>query len=207
MKMDADARLESLGFQTMYEKISRLVRKSEPSEPISPKAANQLKRDIHRKAREIWGKNYTEQYEAFKGSLFGEKISAANMKPDQLQALERGLSELDAAIPQKVPEIRYRTNAWSVTNPIYIFEELGPEWKRPLYDRMQGMEELAKREHLELRARANQFKENLPRQSETRIGDYAISQQRNGPEILKAMGVKTPKLTPKEMAAYEFILS
>jgi hypothetical protein len=241
LKAEAEGRLESLGFQNVYEKVANMVRRSEKPVELTPKQANKLKRDAHVTARKIWGDNFGEQYEAFKDTLFGEKISAADMSPNQLQALNRGLRELqnrtkaptggsktkivkhrtvtegkwkgkapaineyEGNLVRNLPEVRHRPSAWSKENAIRPFEELGKEFKEIVYDEMINKEVRSRREYLEVIAELKERKQQLPRRSEERIGIHAAAKQRNGLGILKAMGKRAVKLSPKELKMYNWM--
>lgn len=290
--------LETLGMQTAYEKIAGAIKKRKAEKPMSREQANKLKKTVHVTARNVWGKQFTNEYETFKEQMFGRKVSARDLSPQELRQLDAGLSELQAilgthvkgsktkivkerivrgapkkrlpvkglvvgqeyesssglkwtvlskdkegvvvqnakgtkkkwpidrtlTLAEKVgkdlkapaiseyesngirqgPELRTRwpLGGWT-ENPPRVYEELGRFWKEELYDKMRDAEVSAKKEHVKLRLDLKQAKKGLGFKSQRRIGAYAVAQQKNGKNILKAMGIKEiPELTAKEMKAY-----
>lgn len=84
------------------------------------------------------------------------------------------------------------------------FGRLGEEAKELFYYPMREADHLYKSQHKKLMDEMEGVMGDLSAKESRRIGAYAISQQKNGLEILSAMKKEVPSLTPKEMKAYDW---
>lgn len=122
----------------------------------------------------------------------------------ELEAPPVRKSELETV--QTMNELRPKPLGGWFENPLRTFEELGKDAKELFYRPAKEAEHRAKTHMKQIQDKVHTIKKGLPFGSSRRIGIYAISKQKDGARILSEMGVKdVPKLTPKEMQAYEWM--
>ena len=170
--------LDTLGFQQMYERFTKRVKKTKPTMPKTDLKIFDTGQVIKQRKSKARGLEFPPIYE-------GE------------------LKVLKTASEKDMPRGALFKHGFQ--NPPRIFDQyFGEDFKSMTYWQIAEAKHRADVGYKSFKNRVNELKASVPLKSRKRIKIYEIAQQEGGLKRLENQGIKdVPKLTAKEMAVYK----